>query len=102
MRQALAATSVLMAATMLGGCATYYPAGGLYTEGKMGVQADGADGEKNGRACMNSIMGLVAFGDASVRAAKRDGNIETVTSMDYEVENILGIYGKYCLVVRGR
>ncbi|MBA1147585.1 hypothetical protein H0Z60_11020 [Ectothiorhodospiraceae bacterium WFHF3C12] len=102
MKRPLAITSLVAASALLGGCATYYPAGGLYTEGKMGVQASGGATDKEGRACMNSVLGAVAWGDASVDAAKQDGNIQTVSTIDYEVENILGIYGKYCLVVRGK
>lgn len=102
MKRALAITSLIAATALLGGCATYYPTGSLYTEGKMGVQASGNTTDKEGRACMKSVLGAVAWGDASVEAAKREGGIQTVSTIDYEVENILGIYGKYCLVVRGK
>jgi hypothetical protein len=87
---------------MLAGCASYMPAGGLYTEGKMGVQAGSGAADKTGRACMTSILALVATGDASIEAAKAAGGIKEVVTMNYEVKNILGIYGEYCLVVKGR
>jgi hypothetical protein len=87
---------------MLAGCATYWPAGGIYTDGKMGVQAGSGAADKTGRACMTSILALVATGDASIEAAKAAGGIKEVVNMTYEVKNILGVYGEYCLVVRGR
>jgi hypothetical protein len=87
---------------MLAGCASFYPAGGIYTEGKMGVQAGSGAADKTGRACMTSILALVATGDASIEAAKAAGGIKEVVSMNYEVKNILGVWGEYCLVVKGR
>lgn len=83
------------------GCASFYPAGVFTTSGKMGVQDNGGSTAKEGRACMRSILGLVASGDASIQTAKANGNIKKVSTIDYEVENLLGIVGEYCTVVRG-
>ncbi len=87
---------------ILAGCARYVPVGVVYTDGKMGVQAVSGASGKTGRACMTSILGLVATGDASIEAAKAAGGITEVTNINYEVNNILGVYGQYCLVVQGR
>ena len=87
---------------MLAGCASYWPMGLLYTEGKMGAQADNGVVDRTGRACMQSYLGLVAFGDASIEAAKAAGGIKEIVNINYEVKNILGVYGEYCLVVKGR
>ena len=89
------------AALALTGCATYYPAGAFFTQGTMGVQADSGKGNKTGRACMKSYLGMIATGDASIDAAKRAGNISKVSTINYEVNNVLGIVGEYCLVVTG-
>lgn len=83
------------------GCATYIPIGGYAVDGKMGTQDNGGPTPKMGKACMRSILGLVASGDASIQAAKANGNITKVSTIDYEVENILGVVGNYCIVVRG-
>ena len=93
---------ILAVVLMLAGCASYMPMGAMYTDGKMGVQAGSGAAGKTGRACMTSILGLVATGDASIEAAKAAGGITEVTNINYEVNNILGIYGQYCLVVQGR
>ena len=56
---------------------------------------------KQGKACAESILGLIARGDASVRAAKANGGISEVTSIDHSARNFLGIVGEWCTLVRG-
>ena len=57
---------------------------------------------KEGTACAESILGLLAHGDASVRQAKANGGITEVTSVDHSARNILNIVGEWCTIVRGR
>lgn len=59
-------------------------------------------GNRVGEACSASILGLVATGDASVETARRNGGITFITSVDNSFNNYLGIYSKYCTIVRGR
>ena len=56
---------------------------------------------KEGKACAESILGLLAHGDASVRAAKEAGGIKEVTVIDHSARNFLGIVGEWCTIVRG-
>jgi hypothetical protein len=56
---------------------------------------------KHGKACAESILGLIARGDASVRAAKENGGIKQVTTIDHSARNLLGIVGEWCTLVRG-
>jgi hypothetical protein len=56
---------------------------------------------KEGKACGTSILGWIAQGDASVVAAKANGGITKVTSVDHYAKNILGIYGEWCTIVKG-
>ena len=56
---------------------------------------------KEGKACAESILGLLAHGDASVRAAKENGKITQVSSVDHSARNFLGIVGEWCTIVRG-
>lgn len=90
-------------ATGLIGCATVYPVGSVYSSLKLPVAATGASGtaSKVGRAECTSLLSLVATGDASIEAAKRNGGITTVHHVDWEVENILGLFGKYTVTVYG-
>ncbi len=57
--------------------------------------------KKEGRACMDTILGLIARGDASVRAAKDSAGISEVSVVDHSARNFLGIRGQYCTIVRG-
>ncbi len=56
---------------------------------------------KRGEACGENILGIVAQGDSSIDAAKRNGGITQVTSVDADVSSILGLYSEVCTVVRG-
>lgn len=76
--------------------------GAFYTEAKYGDTATSETGNKEGKACAQSILGLVATGDASVSAAKANGGITTVSVIDHTAKNILGILGDWCTVVRGK
>lgn len=91
------------AAVLLTGCA--YAAspltGGLYNNVQGPITASGAAGSKMGKACANSILGIVATGDASIDAARRAGNITNVSSVDHESTSILGLYATFCTIVRG-
>ncbi|MDD5059617.1 MAG: TRL-like family protein [Candidatus Omnitrophica bacterium] len=94
---------VLFVAVMLNGCATPYPMGMIYTEIKAPVSA--ADGgvtySKIGTSRATSILGLVATGDCSIKAAASEGGIKTIKYVDYDAKNILGIYGEYITTVYG-
>jgi TRL (tRNA-associated locus)-like protein len=76
--------------------------GVLYTEVKYGDTATTSSGNKEGKACAQSILGLVATGDASIAAAKQAGGISEVSMVDHTAKNIVGILGEWCTVVKGR
>ena len=93
----------------LGGCMIVESPikGVLGTEVIWGEVATGEAGSetrgtaKNGKACAESILGLIARGDASVRAAKANGGITEVTTVDHSARNFLNIVGEWCTLVRG-
>jgi hypothetical protein len=59
-------------------------------------------GQKTGTAAMYSVLGLVAWGDASTAAAAKQGDLSTVNHMDKEFLNIVyGIYTKTTTIVYG-
>jgi len=107
-------TSVVLGSMILvvglGGCMIVEAPikGVLGTEVIWGDVATGESGSavpgaaKEGKACADSILGLVARGDASVRAAKENGGIKEVTSVDHSARNFLNIVGEWCTIVRGR
>jgi hypothetical protein len=93
----------LGAVGMLMGCATLIPMGGLYTGAKLPGMATSNSGvsTKTGEAQCISVLALVAVGDCSIDAAKKNGGITKVYNVDWDVRNILGIYGTYKVIVSG-
>jgi len=77
--------------------------GAIYSDIHSG---DGAtsnpSGTKTGEACVSSILGVYAAGDASIETARRNGGITQITSVDNHTSNILGFYATHCTVVRGK
>jgi len=99
MMMALMAAGTL---ALFSGCVTVQPIGALYTEVKLPVTVGTlSKATKVGRAECKSICGLVAMGDASIEAAAKNGGITVIHHVDWEVENIAGIIGKYRCVVYG-
>ena len=98
---------VLIAAIILvinTGCATVgNPTSGfLYTNAKYPIMAtESAGGRKQGVACQSSILGWFSTGDASIEAAKTSAGITKVASVDAQANSVLGIYARYCTVVKG-
>lgn len=59
-------------------------------------------GQKEGRAVIHSVLGLVAWGDGSTAAAAKQGGITTINHMDHELYNIFfGIYTESTTIVYG-
>jgi len=101
---------VCVSALLLSGCAAYYvapvqpPAGWIYADIKAPIDTDANQtnvSSKNGLSSSMSILGLIALGDASVRSASANGNIQTIDHVDYEFFNILGVYSTFTTRVYG-
>jgi TRL-like protein family len=105
MRRIWAASALMIGVTVVTGCMIVDAPvmGVLGSRVRWGEFAQGDDkaGQKEGKACMDTILGLVARGDASVRAAKIDGGITEVSVVDHSARNFLNIVGEYCTVIRG-
>lgn len=54
-----------------------------------------------GEASAANILGLVSFGNASIRAAAGDGGITKIKTVDAHTTNVLGIWAIYTTVVTG-
>jgi hypothetical protein len=59
-------------------------------------------GTKKGEACSSSILGAYASGDSSIEAARRNGSITQITSVDTKTPGILGAYATSCTIVHGK
>ena len=91
----------LAVAGLVAGCASPMPVGALYTELKLPVTATTAQGHKEGTAECQSVLSLVATGDCSIEAAKKNGGISKVSAVDWDAKSILGIIGTYKVHVYG-
>jgi len=58
-------------------------------------------GSKVGRSSSQSILGLIAVGDASISSAAKAGGITTIRHVDYEFENLVGVFSRFTIVVYG-
>lgn len=91
----------LAIAGLISGCASPMPMGGIYTELKLPLAATGTPGKKEGVATCQSVLSLVATGDCSIAAAKKNGGISKVSAVDWEARSILGLFGEYKVHVYG-
>ncbi len=62
---------------------------------------DASVASKRGEACGTNILMIMAQGDHSIDAAKRNGGITQVTSVDADIYSIGPFYSKVCTIVRG-
>ena len=95
-------TAVAFSLAACGGIVASPVVGTTFNETKYGNIATAETATtKEGKACGTSILGWVAQGDASIVAAKANGGITKVASVDHYAKNILGIFGEWCTIVRG-
>lgn len=70
-----------------------------------GIQAvtspDGSIGSKKGEASVFNICCLTSFGDSSIPAAARNGNISNVKTVAYTYNNVFYIFQRGTTVVTG-
>src|SRR3954453_3131501 len=71
----------------------------IYSDTSAGESTTGnSAGNRVGEACSQSYFGLVSPGDATVEAARRNGGITMISSVDETFKNYFFFYGKYCTV----
>lgn len=76
--------------------------GKIYADVQYGMFATTAvDASKRGESCATAILTLFAFGDATVTTAKARGGITQVAAVEHSSFNVLGIYSKWCTIVKG-
>jgi hypothetical protein len=92
------------------GCAGIYsapvmpPQAFVFTNIKAPIDID-ANGSpmpsKKGESSSINVLGIVAVGDASVKAAADDGGLVRVEHIDYEFLNVLGVFSKFTVIAYG-
>lgn len=76
--------------------------GAIYQKTQSAVSAtDNALGSKKGEATATSILGLVAYGDASIQKAAKEAGITKISHVDQKSKSVLGLFSKYTIIVYG-
>lgn len=91
------------------GCGLYQapivpPGGLLFANIKAPIDIDTEKtelGTKTGEASTVAVLWLFSFGDCSINAAARNGNLQTINHVDYGYTNILGLYQCFTTIVYG-
>jgi len=100
-------SGLAVACLMASGCAWAYgpafiPAAISVTATPIAAGPDQEGGTPaKGSATAVNVLGLFAFGNASIRAAMNDGGITKIKTVDAHMTNILGIYSSYTTEVTG-
>jgi hypothetical protein len=96
--------AIFGAALLLSSCAMVSSPimGSLYTDVKAPLAAtSNAGASKVGTAEAQSILGIIATGDASINTAAKNGGITKISHVDYQGTSILGIIATYKVYVYG-
>ena len=109
MRKSVMVLAALCLVLAVAGCYTapvMPPFGGIYSDysAPMTTEFNGQEAvpQKEGMATSYSVLGLVAWGDCSVRSAAAAGQLYSVSYCDYRYHNVLGIYQEFTVVARGK
>ena len=99
------------AALLLAGCVgSGYPIGVIYNGthmphqmSRMEVSGPAHTGDRVGQSCATGILGMVAWGDASLDSAKKAAMITELHSVEFKPTAVFfGAYYQACTVVHGK
>lgn len=81
----------------------FYKGGFIYHNESVPAFIGGnAQSLERGQSCSRSILGLFAFGNSSINAARIQGNIKKIAHVEYEHTAVLAwLYHSFCTVVTG-
>ena len=80
----------------------YSGAAGINPSTQVNITDAARPGPKAGESCAMGVLGVAAWGNMSLDAAKKQGGITRVDSLDYRVMDILGVvFQKRCTVITG-
>ena len=96
---------IVFTMTMATGCAmARAPVNGIWysdVKGPVGATSNSGGDVKSGSATAQSILGLIATGDASIEAAMADGGITKIRNVDHHSKSFLGIVASFTTTVYG-
>ena len=93
----------ILGATSLGYMPIYFPVIGLMITNVKSPIAETSKiaGSKTGEATADTLLGLIANGDASVQKAAINGGITKIMTVKYKSYNILGVVARFTTIVTG-
>lgn len=81
------------------------PTGAAFSNVKAPISTDFSEettvASRQGETGSTCILGLVAWGDASVDGAVEKGNLSQINYVDYTYLNVLGIYQRFTVTAHG-
>lgn len=89
---------------ILSGCAfapVVPPRGIMYNSQKAPLYGGRTTGSKKGEASTHNVLMLVGWGDCSINAAAKNGNIKTVKNVDYDLLSFFIFYQRFTTIVYG-
>ena len=93
----------ILGATYLGYMPIYFPVIGLMITNVKSPIAETSKiaGSKTGEATADTLLGLIANGDASIQKAAINGGITKIMTVKYKSYNILGVFARFTTIVTG-
>jgi len=108
MGKRLAVATLSTMALLMAGCAmapVVPPTGAAFSNVKAPISTEYNEQtpvpSKEGETSSACILGLVAWGDASVSSAAQNGNLSQVNYVDYTYLNVLGVYQRFTVTAHG-
>lgn len=104
MKKSLFFSAVVAIAFLFCNCASVSSPvfGGLFTDVKAPFAVTSNTGStKVGSATAQSILGIIANGDASIEAAAKQAGITRIHHVDYQAKSILTFYATFTILVYG-
>jgi len=109
MKKLIGCSCAVALAGLLSGCAGVCPpaqsgslSGGIYAKVSAPLWVTANTGStKSGSASAQSILGVVATGDASIQAASASAGITKIQHVDQTIEKVWILWAKYTVTVYG-
>ena len=104
MMKPLCLTLVLAAGALLPACvATPVGPGIVYTGVKAPLEATASTSPstKAGKSKASQVLGIAAWGDATIQTAAKAAGITIIHHVDYEAFSVLGVYSSFEVTVYG-
>ena len=80
----------------------FYKGGCVQHHSLVGGSTGNARNLKMGRSCARSALWIVAWGNAGINAARKQGGIQKIALVEYEINAFGGfVFHEFCTIVHG-